>query len=342
MRQQRKPYVTRKASGGKVRWYYRLTWFEGERRRERFIPLPGLPDSAEFDTAYWSIRSGKSEATQAPKKNTWRELVRAYRGSAAFRKLAPRTQKSYNDTIEWILSVNADKAAVALTKQKLRALHVKYGDTPRKADMLVQMVSILTNFARGQLEWSIENPAEGLTLYGKQREYEPWPEWMVKKVADAPVIVRSASELILGTGQRPSSAIAMRRDQFVGEWMTVTDEKGDESYEIFCPQELRDYLASLPVTGQHVIAKNLTQPMRYDAVEKAFRAWREGLGDRAKPFSLHGLRKLAIIRLAEAGCTDAEIQAITNQSAQTVAYYRKRASRKKLSRNAMERNGGRT
>ena len=29
-------------------------------------------------------------------------------------------------------------------------------------------------------------------------------------------------------------------------------------------------------------------------------------------------RKLSIIRLAEAGCTDAEIQAITNQSAQTV------------------------
>nr|WP_225612489.1 tyrosine-type recombinase/integrase [Paracoccus sp. PAR01] len=157
---------------------------------------------------------------------------------------------------------------------------------------------------------------------------------MVKALNDAPLVVRSAAELILGTGQRPAAAIAMRRDQFNGEWMTVTDEKGDETYEIFCPVVLRRYLDTLPVGGAHVLARNLTQPMRYDSVEKQFRAWRESLGDRAKPYSMHGLRKLAIVRLAEAECTDAQIQAITNQSPQTVAYYRKRASRKKLSRSA--------
>ena len=61
------------------------------------------------------------------------------------------------------------------------------------------------------------------------------------------------------------------------------------------------------------------------------------MGEKAEPYSLHGLRKLAIVRLAEAGCTDAQIQAISNQSPQKVAQYRKRASRKKLSRAAMER-----
>lgn len=337
MRKQRKPYLASKASGGRVRWYFRVTWFEGTRRREKFIPLPGDPDSAEFDRAYWAIRSGTHEALQAPQKDTWRELVTAYRGSARFRALAPRTQKSYNDTIEWILASNADKSVTSLTKQGLRALHVKYGETPRKADMLVQVVSLLCNFARRQMDWQIPNPAEGLDLYGRQREYEPWPDWMVKRLDKAPAIVRSAAELILGTGQRPSAAITMRRDQFHGEWMTVTDEKGDDRYEIFCPQALRDFIAALPVAGAHVIPRNLTQAARYDAVEKAFRAWRKSLGDRALPYSLHGLRKLAIVRLAEAGCTDAQIQAITNQSPQTVAYYRKRANRKKLSRAALER-----
>lgn len=338
MRKERKPYVTRKTTGGKVRWYYRLTWFEGAKRRERFIPLPNDPDSAEFDRAYWSIRSGSAEAVQPPAKKTWRELVTAYRSSAKFLKLAPRTKKSYNDTIEWILESNASKPVTSLTRKKLMDLHAKYADTPRKADMLVQIVSILCNFARKKMLWEIDNPAEGMDLYGKTREYEPWPDWMVKKLTDAPSNVRTAAELILGTGQRPSAAIAMRRDQFQGEWMTVTDEKGDLSYEIFCPQPLRDFLATLPVAGSHVIAKNLTQPLRYDAVEKAFRAWRETLGERAKPYSMHGLRKLAIVRLAEAGCSDAQIQAITNQSAQTVAYYRKRASRKILSRAAIEQN----
>jgi hypothetical protein len=50
--------------------------------------------------------------------------------------------------------------------------------------------------------------------------------------------------------------------------------------------------------------------------------------ERASPYVLHGLRKLAIVELAEAGACDAEIQAVTSQSAEMVAYYRKGASRK--------------
>ena len=68
-----------------------------------------------------------------------------------------------------------------------------------------------------------------------------------------------------------------------------------------------------------------------------FRSWRSRLGDRAKPYSLHGLRKLAIIELAEAGASDAEIQAVTGQSAEMVAYDRAKANRKQLSKAAQTR-----
>ncbi|WP_170332552.1 hypothetical protein [Ruegeria arenilitoris] len=83
-----------------------------------------------------------------------------------------------------------------------------------------------------------------------------------------------------------------------------------------------------------MLAKSLTQPLGYHAVEKAFRAWRKDLGPNAKQSVLHGLRKLAIVRLPEAGCSDAEIQAVTNQRAEMVAYYRKRADRRMLSKAA--------
>jgi hypothetical protein len=71
----------------------------------------------------------------------------------------------------------------------------------------------------------------------------------------------------------------------------------------------------------------------------------EQFGQPAKPFVLHGSRKLTIVRLAEAGCSDAQIQAITNQSPEMVAYYRKGANRKKLSKDAqqmMEQNKNKT
>lgn len=119
--------------------------------------------------------------------------------------------------------------------------------------------------------------------------------------------------------------------------MIVTDEKSDEEFEVFCPDRLRNFIANRPSTGKHVLAKNLTQPLGYGAIEKRFSAWRKGLGKEALKYSLHGLRKLAIIQLAESGATDAEIQAVTNQSMETIAYYRQKADRKRLSQNAQKR-----
>lgn len=345
MKKGRKPYVQEKMTGGRRALYYRMTWTEGGKRRERFIRLPDDEDSPEFDRAYWSIRSGKAEAVQRPAKNTWAELVVAYRAYPKFTRLAAGTQMSYNRVLNEIVENNGQKSVASLTRAQVRAIHAKYAATPRKADWRVQIISVLLNFARNTMDWPVENPAEGIELFGKSREFEPWPDWMVDKLPDAPGTVRTAAELILGTGQRPAAAIAMRRDHFHGDTMTVTDDKGDVTYEIYAPESLRAYIDTLPRRGAHVLAKNLARPLSYDSVEKAFRAWRASLGPRAKPYVLHGLRKLAIIRLAEAGCTDAQIQAITNQSPEMVAYYRKRANRKILSRAAhrmMEQNRGGT
>ena len=44
----------------------------------------------------------------------------------------------------------------------------------------------------------------------------------------------------------------------------------------------------------------------------------------------HGLRKSAVVFLLEAGCTDAEVSAITGQSRQMVEHYAKQVNQKKL------------
>lgn len=86
-----------------------------------------------------------------------------------------------------------------------------------------------------------------------------------------------------------------------------------------------------------MLSKNLSEPITYHGIEKEFSAWRLFLDRDAKKFSLHGLRKLSIIRLAEAGASDAEIQAVTGQSAEMVTYYRKKARRRMLSKYGQER-----
>ncbi|TMV14434.1 tyrosine-type recombinase/integrase [Arenibacterium halophilum] len=336
-----KPRLVWKYDRRKNVWvpYHRVSWREGDRQRQKTVKLDWKGDAALLDELYWRCQAGNHERQQLPAKYTWRELVIAWRTDPRIQgRLADSTKVSYRRTMDAILMKNAAKDVRHTTRQGVRAIHDSLAETPRKADWYIQTISLLWNYAKNKRDWPLgDNPASGIDLFGKQREFLPWPEWLVNKLDTAPDNVRAAAELIRATGQRPNAAITMRFDHFHGETMTVLDEKGGEFIEVFCPPALRQFIADRRRAGAHVLAKNLTAPLGYDAIEKAFRTWRNGLGPKAKPFTLHGLRKLAIVQLAEAGCTDAEIQAVTNQSAEMVAYYRSKASRLRLSKSAQER-----
>lgn len=319
--------------------YHRVTWTEGGKRRQKHVKLDWQGDPAELDRLYWLAQTGGHDRQQKPAKYTWRKLIETWRTDPRVQsRLAPSTKASYRKTMDQILEKNEAKDVRKTTRQGLRKKHDELSATPRQADKYLTTVSLLWNFGKNKLDWPLgDNPASGIDKFGAQREFLPWPEWMIEALPSAPWHVQTAAELILGTGQRPSAAIGMRGDQFHGEWMTVLDEKQDEHIEVYAPEDLRTYLSKQPVKGTHILAKNLTQGLTYDTIASAFQKWRGDLGEDARQYSLHGLRKLAIVRLAEAGCSDAEIQAVTNQSPQTVAHYRKKASRRKLSRNAQER-----
>lgn len=323
------------------RWepFHRVSWTDDGKRRSREVKLDWKDDPRELDRLYWLAQGGQHAAQAKAVRHTWRECIEAWRRDPLIQgKLAHGTKRSYRPPMDAILEKNGGKDMRQTTRPGVKAALAKLSDTPKKAARFAQTISLLWNYAANELDWPLgPNPAKKLGQHNPRRTFEPWPDWMVRALETAPESVRTAAQLIRGTGQRPAAAISMRRDQFRGEWMIVRDEKGDDEFEVYCPASLRDYVKDLPIRGAHVLAKNLAEPLGYYAIEKAFRAWRKSLGTTAKPYTLHGLRKLAIVELAEAGASDAEIQAITNQSAAMVAYYRQKASRRKLSRAAHER-----
>lgn len=334
-----KPHLQWRWTGKAWTPFHRVTWTAEGKRKAKEIKLDWHGDPQRLDALYWEAQAGKHAKQQRPARHSWRACIEAWRRDRIVQdNLAASTRAQYRRTMDAILEKNGPKDMGGTTRQAVRAALGKLADTPRKAARYAQTVSVLWNYATKELDWPLgPNPATGLAKYKPSREFEPWPAWMIAKLDDAPERVRTAARLILGTGQRPNAAITMRRDQFAGDWMTVTDEKGDQVLEVYCPPSLRDYISALPRTGAHVIAKNISEPVGYHGIEKAFRGWRDGLGERAKPYSLHGLRKLAIIELAEAGASDAEIQAVTGQSAEMVAFYRAKANRKNMSKRAQEK-----
>ena len=341
MKKQAKPYVQMKLTGGRMIPHYRLTWREDGKRREKFIRLPEDMDSPEFDAAYWSIRSGKRPVIQKPTKHTWGELITTYRKHPKFTTKAPRTRQSYNSVIDMILEKNGGKAVATLTRAAIRKYHTDHAERSRSADLFVQVVSVLLNFAARTLDWPVANVAEGIELHGKQREYEPWPDWLVRAWPAA--CARHPNALLafyLGiyTGQRPGDVAAMKWEHFTGEYMSLVQEKTKTRLDLYCPPALREILAKTPKRGAFIFARNLVEGIGYSAIAKEARKVRDTLGPEAEPFTLHGLRKLAAVQLAEAGCSDAEIQSVTgHKSLNMVQHYRKRAQTKRMSKAAQLR-----
>ncbi|MCA3277630.1 MAG: tyrosine-type recombinase/integrase [Roseomonas sp.] len=334
-----KPRLVWRLIGGNWTPFHRVTWTEGTKRKAREIKLDWKGDPRELDRLYWLAQAGQHQRQEKPARYTWQDCIIAWRKDLTIqRSLAAGTKVSYRRPMDAIMEKNAAKDMRLTKREHVRAALGKLADTPRKASAYAQTISLLWNYAQKELDWPLgENPAKGLAKFTPEKPFEPWPEWMVKALDSAPERVRTAARLILGTGQRPGAAITMRRDAFDGEWMTVRDEKGDKDMVVYCPASLRQYVDSLPVAGAHVLPKNLTEPQGYWAIEAAFSKWRDTLGEKAKRYSLHGLRKLAIVQLAEAGASDAEIQAVTGQSAAVVAYYRSQANKRQLSRVAQGR-----
>lgn len=335
-----KPRLVWRWTRGKWVPRHRVTWMDNGKQRSREITLDWRGDPQELDRLYWLAQAGLHQAQAKPARYTWRECIEAWRADTVrgAGNVAASTRKSYRLPMDRIMAKNGGKEMRKTTRGAVKAAVASLSDTPRKASRYAQTISLLWNYAARELDWPLgPNPAAGLSAYKAANPFAPWPAWMVAKLDTAPENVAIAAFLIRYTGQRPSAAIAMRRDQIHGDWMQVCDEKGKQTLDVYCPAPLRAFLADMPVRGAHLIAKTLHEPVGYDGVEKAFRRWRDSLGDRARPYSLHGLRKLAIVELAEAGASDAEIQAVTGQSAPIVAYYRSKANRRRLSKAAQKR-----
>ncbi|MBE3637490.1 site-specific integrase [Mangrovicoccus algicola] len=340
MKKTQLPYLSRKQRGDRVYWYFR--------KGNAYVRLPDNPDSQEFTDAYWRARSGRQKREI---KTTWDALIQSYYQSPGFRSKSKNTRLNYRRHCEAIREKNGKKDMTTFRRAQAIAARDALADSWSKANERLAVLSILCKHAMDK-EWIDRNPVSGIAKLSGG-EYRAWPEEKLRAFEN---VARStgnhaaltAYELAIGTGQRLGDCIKMRWRDFDGEFMKVIQEKTGAELWIYCPTRLRSYLGQLKKEGEFILAKNLTQPLGKRRVQLAIEAVRIAIGvkggeDRLVP---HGWRYTAAQRLAEAGCSDSDIQAVTgHRTLEMVQKYRRGAAQKAASKRAQlaaERNENKT
>jgi integrase len=200
---------------------------------------------------------------------------------------------------------------------------------PAAANNVLRMLKIILYFAVEEELLEVNPAARVKELKGG--EYRSWTdeECAQFEARWAPGrMQRRAYAVALYTGQRRSDQVAMTRAHRSSGIIQVKQDKTNESLWIPEHPELTAELAR--GNQDHLSLLTTSKGKAFDPVY--YGAWFADAIDDAKlpgDCVLHGLRKCAARRLAEAGCSESEIMAITgHRTSRMVSHYTKDASKK--------------
>jgi site-specific recombinase XerD len=322
------------------RFYFRRPGFKR-------VALPGMPGSSEFMAAYAEALAAGEPAPPVGlrqiRPGTINALAVSYFNSRDFRKLAPSTQSSYRGIIDRLCEEDGDKPVAG--KHGLERWHIvtmmdRRSDQPESANGLLKMLRVLMKHAV-DTNLRQDNPARDVpSIRSKSDGFHSWTEEEIERFeATHPIGSRArlAFALLLYTGQRRSDVVKMGRQHIRDGMLHVKQAK--TGAELWIPvKHLRQIIDASPVNQLTFIVTEAGKPFTPLGFSNWFRKECDEAG--LPQCSAHGLRKACGRRLAEAGCTQHEIAAITGHaSLKEVVRYTKGADQRRLAITAMQKMG---
>lgn len=330
------PYVKRFTDRhGRARYYYR-------RKGWPSVTLPDpLKGMREFNVAYAAAEERRPlpMASKAPQAGTMEALIVEYLGSRHYADLAPASKASYGSVLTMLRMRESAKAPVAaVTPASVEKLIDELIAKKRKgmAALTLKVLKRLMKFAV-QRNYRFDNPAreiDGVT----GGAYRSWTDAELAKFeARWPrgTTERLIYELALYTGQRRGDIARMTWADWQGNVVHVTQQKTGSKVEIKAHWSLQAELDLIAHREGPIVVD-----ARGEAYEPPVMAKRLMAAAKAAKLptacKLHGLRKAATRRLAEAGCTDAQIMAVTgHQTREEVSRYTKGMNNRKAAEEAI-------
>jgi integrase len=320
---------------GRRMWFFRV----GKTPR---IRLPDDYGSPAFMQAYRdALAKHTSGELQTGRTLAW--LIDQFRASPTWHALSNETRKQFRYQLER-MKKRAGKAPIEeITPASIAAGRDTRAAKPTDANKYLKASSALFRFAIDR-QWLQANPAAGIKkLATKGEGFHTWTEDEARRFEAAWKVgtrERLAFDLLVFTGVRRSDVVRLGPANTRRGEITITTEKSRNSgrpvevtITILAP--LARSIAATP-GGDTYLVTTKGSPF----AKESFGNWFRRACQEAKvPGSAHGLRKLAAVRMAEAGATEAELNAVFGWAAGSdeSATYTRKASRAKLSRAAAEK-----
>jgi integrase len=321
---------------GVNRYYFR-------RRGHKNIPLPDL-SSPDFATAYAAAESGAEPIEIGScriKAGSVAAVVTAYLASAEFAGLADETRRTRRNIMERFREAHGDKAVDLIERKHVQAIVDAKSATPSAARNLLAVIRVLMQTAINA-GIRTDDPTLGVKHAKiKKKGYRTWEEHHIDAFeAHHPSGTRArlALTLLLYTGQRRSDVVRMGRQHIRGgNKIAVRQQKTGEPLLIPMHPRLRAAIDATP--ADHLTFLTTVHGKPFTAA--GFTNWfRDTCNQAGLPIGLsaHGLRKAMCRRLAEAGCSEKLIAAISgHRTLRMVQHYTHAADQERMATAAINK-----
>ena len=307
------------------------------------IALPGLPGSKEFQDAYQAalatVKSDTLKKAVTIPAGSVAALIRSYKTSAAYTDLKPLTRRTYDGVLRSIEAEHGHRPAATMPRAAIVKIMDGFRDRPGAAKNHLVIWRMLCRRAM-DLGWRDDDPTFGVRM--PKQKGTGFKTWTEAEIAQYEAHHKNGSRerlalaLLLYTGQRRGDVVSLGRQHVRNNRISLRQSKTGQVVDIPILPELAAEIDASVTGDLTFLITSFGKPFSQAGFGNWFRDACNAAG--LNELSAHGLRKAAARRLAEAGCSDREIMAITGHKTHSeITRYTSAANRAAMADSAVEK-----
>ena len=315
---------------GKRRWRFR-------KKDLPSVYLPGQPGETEFMKAYEKALAGKPINLEIGKDKvipgSIGALIVRYLRSVEYERLKPSTQNTYRRIFGNFRKQYGHMPLNGLERKHIKRIMEGMKDTPGAADSLLRRLKMLMGFALDEGMITVD-PTLRLKGYNKKTDgFRVWTEAEISQFEQAYPSgsrERLALALLLCTAARGSDVARLGRQHIKNGKIRIRAQKTDTTVTLPVLSELQREIEAAPADHLTFLVTEYGKPFTIKGFQQWFAKKARNAGIKPelqedghiRGCTVHGLRKSAATRLANAGCTDRQIMAVTgHQTVKALSIY---------------------